>query len=899
MAETIVNLVLGKLADVLVSEVLHLYSVNDQVEKVSRELKRIQAFLKDADRKPIKDERQIHWVKEVRDIAHSIEDVIDTFLMKIPQNPQKSCLCAAIKNMLRNPKNLSAVHNLVNEINQILEKMREIEESRVRYGINNLREGMTGDIKLPIRPTVLPDIDPDIVGFKADQDRVVKELLVETTKRRSVVSICGTGGLGKTTLAQKVYNCDDVVKQFKVRIWVAISDKFKVIDVSRKIAQQLKLGDQPNEIEVILAEIYKKLGDQPNETEVILAEIYKSLGGKKYLIVLDDVWTTDLWTQISAAFPDKNNGSRVLMTTRIADVPKGMDPNSEPYMLKCLTKELSRELLLKIIFSNHDPNKISIDDLSDVLDQFVHMCGGLPLALVVLGGLLSKKPRTYAAWSSMSRTMRWHDVEGINLHEIIGTSYEHLSFAQKSCFMYFAAFPEDYTIDATSLLRMWIAEGFIPQEDNRTLEETAESFLEDLIQRSMVQVDSRSYVGSIKTLRIHDLLRDLALQKAKEENFLLVYTNPDDKMSLSRARRVAIHNLDCDQLLMSPNLRTLLCFYKGSIPNCSKQRLLKVVSIREKEENIIELGMFMGLTQLRYLSLAGRVSDNYDQEFFEKVIGRMKFLQTFEVRWLKTIGGNYFEFPRSAWNIKTLRHVYDTYLELPASTKLTNLKIIGEVMPTQSWEIELPHIPNLRSLQLYARSSTSNLVVPFLSTLEHLTNLDIIHDDSVLDILDMRGFLFYNHLQSLSLELSYPSTTKLTQMLHEDMLPCHLIDLKIEDYKFQQDIMPVLEKLRCLKVLILHKAFESRKTTCSSRGFSQLEVLELYSLSMEEWEIEEGAMPILKKLHIYRCDKLGVPQGLQYLTNLQNLEWGYVDDSKADFVCNLCPHVPSFDLKYW
>ncbi|XP_078161528.1 disease resistance protein RPP13-like isoform X1 [Carex rostrata] len=898
MAETIVNLVLGKLADAVVKEVLHLYSVNKKVEKVGRELERIQAFLKDADKKQIKDERQKHWVKEVRDIAYSIEDAIDTFLMEIPQNPPKSGKRAAIKNFLRITKKLPAVHNLVNEINQILEKMKEIEDSRVRYGINNLGDG-SGDIKLPVRPLILPDIDPDIVGFKADQDRIVKKLLDETTKRRSVVSICGTGGLGKTTLAQKVYNCDDVVKQFKVRIWVAISDKFKVIDVSRKIAQQLKLGDQPNEIEVILAEIYKKLGDQPNETEVILAEIYKSLGGKKYLIVLDDVWTTDLWTQISAAFPDKNNGSRVLMTTRIADVPKGMDPNSEPYMLKCLTKELSRELLLKIIFSNHDPNKISIDDLSDVLDQFVHMCGGLPLALVVLGGLLSKKPRTYAAWSSMSRTMRWHDVEGINLHEIIGTSYEHLSFAQKSCFMYFAAFPEDYTIDATSLLRMWIAEGFIPQEDNRTLEETAESFLEDLIQRSMVQVDSRSYVGSIKTLRIHDLLRDLALQKAKEENFLLVYTNPDDKMSLSRARRVAIHNLDCDQLLMSPNLRTLLCFYKGSIPNCSKQRLLKVVSIREKEENIIELGMFMGLTQLRYLSLAGRVSDNYDQEFFEKVIGRMKFLQTFEVRWLKTIGGNYFEFPRSAWNIKTLRHVYDTYLELPASTKLTNLKIIGEVMPTQSWEIELPHIPNLRSLQLYARSSTSNLVVPFLSTLEHLTNLDIIHDDSVLDILDMRGFLFYNHLQSLSLELSYPSTTKLTQMLHEDMLPCHLIDLKIEDYKFQQDIMPVLEKLRCLKVLILHKAFESRKTTCSSRGFSQLEVLELYSLSMEEWEIEEGAMPILKKLHIYRCDKLGVPQGLQYLTNLQNLEWGYVDDSKADFVCNLCPHVPSFDLKYW
>ncbi|XP_078161871.1 disease resistance protein RPP13-like [Carex rostrata] len=874
MAETIVNLVLGKLGDVLVKEVFHLYSVNEQVEKVGRELKRIQAFLKDVDRKPIKDERQKNWVKEVRDIAHSIEDVIDTFLMDIPQ---KSGIRATIKNMLRNPKNIPAVHNLVNEIKQIQEKMREIEESRVRYGIYNLGEGSTGDIKLPIRPTVLPDIDPDIVGFKADQDRIVRELLDETTKRRSVVSICGTGGLGKTTLARKVYNCNDVKRQFGICIWVAISETFEVIDVSKKISRQLNL-------------------EQPNEIEVILTEIHNSLRGKKYLIVLDDVWKIELWTQISEAFPDEKNGSRILVTTRFADVPKGMDPKSEPYMLQCLTEELSQELLLKTVFPNHDPKKSTFDDLSDIIGPFVHKCGGFPLALVVLGGFLSKKPHNHAVWSSVFRTMSWN-VEGINCSEIIGTSYEDLPFALKSCFMYFSAFPEDYDIDAKSLLRMWIAEGFIPQEDNRSLEETAESFLEDLLQRSMIQVNSRSYVGAIQTLRIHDLLRDLALQKAKEENFLLVYSNPDDKLSLSGARRVAIHNPDCDQLIMSPNLRTLLCFHEaGSMLNCSKQRLLKVVSDGDEEGNIIELGMFVGLTQLRYLSFGGWVVDNRDQEFFEKVIGRMKFLQTLQVSRLRKIDGHRFKFPKSAWNIKTLRHVYDNVLELPASAKLTNLQTIGWVWATQSWEIELPHLPNLRSLQLDANPSPSKAVVPFLSTLEHLTDLEIWHDDSVLDILDVRGFPFYNHLQSL--QLYYRSTTKLTQLLHEDMLPCHLIYLQIDGHMFQHDIMPVLEKLRCLKVLKLSSnAFESRKTTCSSGGFSQLEFLKLNSLSMEEWEIEEGALPILKKLEIWGCDELDVPQGLQYLTNLQKLEWWDVgDSSKANLVRNLCQHVPSIDL---
>ncbi|XP_078161869.1 disease resistance protein RPP13-like isoform X1 [Carex rostrata] len=881
MAETIVNLVLGKLADVVVKEVLLLYGVDEKVEKVSHELTRIQAFLKDADRKQIKDERQKNWVKEVRDVAHSIEDVIDIFLMEIPQNPQMLGKREAIKNMLRKTKKLPAVHNLVDEINQILEKMKEIEESRVRYGIDNFGEA-SGDIKLPIRPLILPDIDPNIVGFKADQDHIVKELLDETTERRSVVSICGTGGLGKTTLAQKVYNCNDVKGQFDVRIWVAISEKFGIIDVSRKILREL--------IDPSI-----EMSDLSNEAEVIFTEIHNYLSGKKYLIVLDDVWTIDLWTQISPAFPDEHNGSKLLVTTRFVDVPKGMDPISEPHKLQFLTEELSRELLLKTIFPNHDLNKSSFDDLSDILDQFVHKCGGLPLALVVLGGLLSKKPRSYAIWCSVFRTMSWH-VEGKNCSEIIGTSYEDLPFAIKSCFMYFAAFPEDHYIDAPLLLQMWIAEGFIPQEDNRTLEETAESFLEDLVQRSMIQVDSRSYVGSIKTLRIHDLLRDLALQKAKEENFLLVYSNPDDKMSLSRARRVAIHNSDFDQLIMSPNLRSLLFFYEGSMPNCSKQRLLKVVSNGDKEENIIDLGMFVGLTQLRYLSLRGRPSDNYDQEFFEKVIGRMKYLQTLIGPFLKTIDNNYFQFPESAWNIKTLRHMYSTgnrICKIPTSAKLTNLQtMIGRVWPEQSWEIELPHIPNLRSLELMAISSLSRAVVTFLSTLQHLTNLDIRHDDTVVDILDMRGFPFYQNLQSLS--LTYFGPTGLT--LHGDMLPCHLIFLDIKFYKFQQDIMPVLEKLCCLKVLILAGAFKSRKTTCSSGGFNQLEVLELNSLSMEEWEIEEGAMPILKQLYIWDCDKLIVPQGLQFLTNLQKLDWRDVGDSKANLVRNLCQHVASIDL---
>ena len=151
----------------------------------------------------------------------------------------------------------------------------------------------------------------------------------------------------------------------------------------------------------------------------------------------------------------------------------------DPYKLGLLTKELSSELLLKKALPYQDLTKIANIGLSHIIDQFVRKCNGLPIALVLLGGLLATKPLDHASWSKVLETMDWF-ADG---EKIIGTSYEDLPFGLKSCFMYFAAFPEDHQINAKALLQMWVAEGFIPKEDKRTLEETAESYLEDLVQR--------------------------------------------------------------------------------------------------------------------------------------------------------------------------------------------------------------------------------------------------------------------------------------------------------------------------------------------------------------------------------------------------------------------------------
>ncbi|KAJ3708389.1 hypothetical protein LUZ61_012094 [Rhynchospora tenuis] len=387
MAESVVSFVLGKLGDAFVKEVLHLYGVSGQVEKVSHELIRIQAFLEDADRKHL-NKRQEQWVKEVRDLAYRIEDAIDTFLLTVQE--KKPGKREAVKRLFMKAKELPAVHMLGNEIKEIEARFQEIEASRVRYGINNLGEGLDGQIGQPVKKIVLPDVEEEgIVGLEADRDKILSLLLDEKDKRRSVISIVGPGGLGKTTLARKVYNSKAVEEQFAIRIWVVVSQNFNSIDILRNIADELKIeppGDHKD---------YNRL--------------------------------TNL---------------------------------------------------------HSDTNETIPDDLYGIGEQLTRKCGGLPLALRVLGGLLSTKPT--ASWHTEIEKMDWGS-DGKECGAIIDTSYDDLPFALKSCFMYFAAFPEDYTINAKPLLQMWVAEGFIPQQDNKTIEDTAEMFLEDLVQRYFIK----------------------------------------------------------------------------------------------------------------------------------------------------------------------------------------------------------------------------------------------------------------------------------------------------------------------------------------------------------------------------------------------------------------------------
>ncbi|KAJ3679527.1 hypothetical protein LUZ60_017538 [Juncus effusus] len=856
MTETIVNGVIGKLCDVLVQQAISLYNIGDQVEAVKRELGWIKCFLRDADSKRKANERVKHWIGEVRDVAYRIEDVIDTFLVEFDcidqSNPRGPNFLYPLKKIKKSLEELPACRKLDEEITKIRETIRDSLDRRNAYGIKDLDEGSEKEIRLPARRLVLPAFgDIEVVGLQYDTENIIKHLVDASISRRLVISIVGPGGLGKTTLAQKAYKSAVDKAYFEFHIWLSISQEFNIADLFKKMLKELG-GTESLEQE---------------ETEAyFIVEINKFLKMKKYLIILDDVWTEDLWTQLEAALPDDKNGSRVLMTTRNRDVALA-GSQGKPYELKFLSNKESEELLLKKAFPYQDPD--NHDDLMDLAKQLAKKCGGLPLALVVVGGLLSRKPATYRDWHKVFCGMNWH-ADGKRCMDILASSYEDLPVHLKSCFMYFACFPEDFLIPADAIMKMWVAEGFISEEIEGTMEDISESYLEELVQRCMVGVIERASDGSLRYIRIHDLLRDLAIKEAKAESNLAILSKQGARQITKRtSRRAMLQGCNSEMMeFIAPNLRSLLCF-DNFLPDCSGFRLLKVLSVTKVGlGDEYQLDWLRNLIHLKYLAF----TSCWNKLKLPNDIGHCKNLQTLDLK-----GTQISELPESLWVIKALRHVIiDTWVDsvvarLPALAKLTDLQTLTFVEVHKSWMIgSLPSLNNVRKLGLYNRSVIHwEIVANFLGELDHLVSLCLKGDRFTREILDTKNFPNCENILSMELIGDWSKSVA----LNASLFPMHLTELTLFASKLEQDPMPQLMLLRSLSDLTLgREAYIGNQMTCSFGGFHRLQRLTVYGLgNLEFLRIEEHALPVLNKFVLGTCLKLKMLPDLQNIPTLSKL----------------------------
>ncbi|XP_042021754.1 late blight resistance protein R1-A-like [Salvia splendens] len=325
--------------------------------------------------------------------------------------------------------------------------------------------------------------DP-VIGLEDDLI-AMKYRLCSQPSDLQIIPIVGMGGIGKTTLARTLYNDRSIVEHFDVRAWLTVSQDYSPHRSVKMLFDSLNLS---REID---------------ESENLSLYIYQHLKWRRYLIVLDDVWETRVWDDLRNIFPASDcNGSRIMLTARELD----MAPNSPPHKMRPMDDYQSWELIKQKVFPNSDcpPN------LEDVGKKIAQSCTGLPLAVVLVAGLLSSVNVTPSSWEEIAENVRQVVCRGSE--DVLSLSYTHLPHHLRPCFLILGGFPEDRSIVASRLIKLWVAEGFLKHEDGccKSLEEKAEEYLEDLIKRNLVDVTSKKSDGKIKRCSLHDMIETCA-----------------------------------------------------------------------------------------------------------------------------------------------------------------------------------------------------------------------------------------------------------------------------------------------------------------------------------------------------------------------------------------------------
>lgn len=416
----------------------------------------------------------------------------------------------------------------------------------------------------------------------------ITEQLRGNASNLHIIPIVGMGGIGKTTLARSVYEDPQIKLHFHVRAWTTISQKFDGRYVLLNILQL---------ISPLPLDLYNKGKEQ-------LAEcLYRGLKGRRYFIGLDDIWSKEAWAQIKLCFPDDENGSRIVMTTRISEVASYVSLESSSHFMNFLGLEDSWELLRKQVFGE----EACPPQLVNIGRQIAMKCQGLPIAIKVLAGHLSNIRKKQEYWEDVANRVDFSTkVSQVESPlDILSTSYNPLSKQLKACFLTMATFPKNFDIPVKKLVKYWTALGFLHFEMSSTveynaLEELGMKCLDDLISRNLIMVKKRKFDGKAKLCGTHDILWDLSLREAQNEGNSIFggicwnnfYFNPDQisyVMGVGSTLRYFYHSFQSD------------CPIGGS----SEFKPLKVLDIVNQHFDYFPQEI-MELVNLRYLELDAR-----------------------------------------------------------------------------------------------------------------------------------------------------------------------------------------------------------------------------------------------------------------------------------------------------
>ena len=486
--------IIERLGSSTFQEIGSIWGMKDELEKMSNTVSAIQAVLEDAEEMQVNNHRVRDWLMKLRDAVFDTDDLLSEFSTHVLRQSVMggTKMTRKVRIFFSSTNQLAFGLKMAHKIKAMRERLNDIANDRNNFQL----------VGHPLETRVVTRgrdqthsfvTEEEVVGREGDKKAIIDQLLeFDVEENVSFISIVGIGGLGKTTLAQYVYNDENVKTYFELKMWVCVSDIFELKIIVEKI---------------IASAIDKK--PENFEMDQLQNKLRQNLNQKKYLLILDDVWIEDKesWCELKRLLMGGAKGSKVVVTTRTKLVAE-ITSTISPYFLEGLSKSQSWLLLKQMAFKKEqetvDPN------LEAIGMEIVENCQGVPLAIKTIGRVLYFK-NTKDEWSYIKNNELTNVTQSKNgVLPVLKLSYDHLPSHLKCCFAYCSLFPKDYLIDKLTLIQLWIAQGFIQSpEENLQLEDVANEYFMDLIWRSFFQ-EAEEDEGMNMKFKMHDLIHDLA-----------------------------------------------------------------------------------------------------------------------------------------------------------------------------------------------------------------------------------------------------------------------------------------------------------------------------------------------------------------------------------------------------
>ncbi|KAM4092095.1 hypothetical protein ACB094_06G011200 [Castanea mollissima] len=863
MAESVVSLVIENLVPLLVQKVKLLKGIHDEVESIIGELEFIRSFLKDADARAEKEDMNNvakTCVKLVREKAYHLEDAIDKYILHFAKKSHKRRrYFHFLQKVFHFTINLKPQHVIASNIQE------------------QGRSSNTGSVTWhDPRVASLFIKEAEVVGIESPRAKLI-EWLVEGPSKCKVFSVIGIGGLGKTTLVKKVFDNEKVATHFDCHAWITVSQSYKMESLLRDTIKQLYKARKefaPWEIETM------------KETSLI-EELSKYLCEHRYLVVFGDLWDVEFWGHIKFAFPENERGNRIVITSRNEDVAPSTNesPNYYVYKLPPLPFEIALELFYIKVFQCEGEKCPS--DFFELSRGIVERCGGLPLAIVAIGGFLSTKDKVVSEWQKLHDSLSSELENNSHLRsipKILSLSYHDLPYNLKACFLYFGMFPEDHSINCSRLIRLWIAEGFVKERQGTTLEEVAQDYLNQLINKSLVQLTRKDFVVQ-NFSNCKRIARRLSIQNN--------VNTPLESITSSQTRSILIFGID-----EMPNSFLSIFF--------ANFKLMKVIDCESAPIDYIpkEVG---NLFLLRYLSLR-----DTKVHILPKSIGKLHNLETLDLK--RSLVS---ELPVEINGLQKLRYLA-AYFESHDIEDNINFQ---RAVKIQSG------IACLQSLQkLFKIEANNDALIEELGSLGQLRKLQICKLNRENGTALCTALEKMSHLQSLKISaaveeevlelqsMSSPPPRLQTLILcgQVEKLPewipklKYIVRIGLDWSRLMDDPFKVLQALTNLMDLLLYDGYGGEQLHIEGGGFQKLKYLGLRNLGgLNMLIIDEDALPLLEILEIGPSPQLRkVPTGIQHLKSLKNLQFY---EMPTEFVLSMQPaegpefwkvkHIPS--VHFW